>query len=145
MNTLLIFVWVYLAMIATSFWESAVEGRNAWHKGKHGWKVRLGSYVILNSYHFFLFVVMWPLLLTLPFVVYGWNLELFGILASAYFSGLVLEDLMWFIVNPVVKFSELNPKFANYYPWIIIGRFRLPLFYVLSLVLAFLSWLFLWG
>ncbi|MDO8741454.1 MAG: hypothetical protein Q7J54_07885 [Candidatus Woesearchaeota archaeon] len=144
MSPLLIFIWIFIAMTAAAFWESYAEGRNAWHKGKLGWKIKLGNSFILTAYHFYLFWIMWPILLTLPFIIYGWNFKLFGVLVSAYFSGLVYQDIMWFIVNPVVNFSELNPKFANYYPWIKLGRFKVPLFYAVELFIAFLSWFFIW-
>ena len=128
MNITLIFIWVYAAMVATSFWESYGEGRNAWDKNKVGWKISFGRYS-LTGYHFFLFAVMWPLLLTLPLVVSGWDIKLFGVLLSAYFSGLVLQDFMWYVVNPVVKLNELNTDFADYYPRIKIGKIKIPAFY----------------
>jgi len=91
MNVLLIFAWIYAAMIALSFVEAYVEGRNPWDKRKVGWKLKFGKFVF-SGYHFFLFVIMLPLFFTLPLVIYGWDTKLFGILASAYFSGLVIED-----------------------------------------------------
>lgn len=131
-------------MIAMSFWESEVEGRKAWDKGKFGWKLHLGKYRI-SAYHFFVFWMMWPLLLTLPFIIYGWDLKLFGVLVSAYFSGAVVEDFMWYVVNPAIKFSEsFNSKFASYYPWIKIGKLEIPGLYILNLTIASLSWYFLW-
>ncbi|MDD5191863.1 MAG: hypothetical protein PHX96_01860 [Candidatus Nanoarchaeia archaeon] len=117
MNILLIFILIYAAMIAMSFWESYVEGRNAWDKGKLGWKIRIGKYVI-SAYHVYISWVMFPLLLSLPLVIYGWDTKLFGILVSAYFSGMVIEDFMWYVVNPVVKFKEFFTSFSDYYPWI---------------------------
>lgn len=144
MRTILIFLWIWAAMIAMSFWESRVEGRNAWDKGKLGWKIRFRKNLSITAYHFYVFGVMWPLLLTLPLVIYGWNLKLFGILVSAYFSGMVLEDFMWFVVNPVVKLKEFNPEFVNYYPWIKIGKFQIPLLYITGVAIAILSWLFIW-
>src|SRR3990167_4133294 len=102
MNTSAIFIVVYLAMIANSFWEAYAEGRNTWELGKVGWKVKVGKFWF-TGYHFFLFWVMWPLLLSLPLIIYGWNVKLFGILISAYFSGLVIQDFFWYIVSPVVK------------------------------------------
>ncbi|MBN2109943.1 MAG: hypothetical protein JW705_02495 [Methanosarcinaceae archaeon] len=83
--------------------------------------------------------MIWPVLLTLPLVVHGWDTRLFGTLASAYFSGLVIEDFTWFIVNPVVRFSEWNPGFVDYYPWIRIGKGYLPLMYITNLIAAALS------
>lgn len=143
MNTFLVFFWVWLAMAANSFWEAYVEGKDAWNKGKVGWELRVGKYTV-TAYHFWLWWVMWPLLLLLPIVAYGWNTHLFGVLLSAYASGMVLEDFLWFVVNPVVPLKNWNPHWAYYYPWLIIGRFRLPLMYVIALAVALLSWLLLW-
>lgn len=144
MKILLIFVWIYGAMVAMSFWESEIEGKKAWDKGKFGWKIKIGDYY-LTAYAFHLFFVMWPLLLTLPLIIYGWDRRLFGILLSAYTSGVVLEDFIWFVVNPAIKFSDsFNPQFANYYPWFKIGKFKIPAFYLAGIGIAFLSWYFLW-
>ena len=131
-------------MAATGFWEAYVEGRNAWDRGKLGWKIRVGHYTVMTAYHFFLFVVMWPLLLTLPLIIYGWDTKLFGILLSAYASGTIIEDFVWYLANPVVKVSELNTDFANYYPRVKIGKIRIPVGYFISIIIAALSWYFLW-
>jgi hypothetical protein len=144
MKTILIFVWIWGAMVAMAFWEAYVEGRNAWDKGKLGWKVRLGPGLVLTGYHFYLFVIMWPLLLTLPFVMYGWDARLFGIVLSAFVSGTVLEDFMWYVVNPAVKISELHTNFAAYYPRVPVGKWKIPLGYFIGVGIAVLSWYFLW-
>lgn len=138
-----VFFVVILAMIANGFWESYAEGRNAWDKGKLGPKINLGKYVI-TGYHFFLFGVMWPLILSLPLVIFGWDSQLFGVLVSAYSIGMIVEDFTWFVVNPKVKLSEFGPKFANYYPWISFGKFAIPVGYVVNISLAFLSWFVFW-
>jgi hypothetical protein len=144
MSVILIFVWIYAAMIALSFVESYVEGRNAWDKKKYGPKISIGK-LKFTGYHFFLFGIMLPLFITLPLIIAGWNKELFGILLSAYFSGIVVEDLSWYIVNPVVKFKELFSNFSDYYPWIKInGKKIIPAGYILWLALAVSSWVFLW-
>lgn len=145
MKVYLIFIWIYAAMIAMSFWESYVEGRNVWDKMKKGWKIRFSGRYCLPAYHFYVFFVMWPLLLTLPFVICGWNFKLFGILLSAYISGAALEDFMYFVVNPSIKFSEFNSKFVYYYPWLKIGRFEIPLPYITAVIISFLSWYFIWA
>ena len=145
MGVFLIFIWVYAAMIATSFWEAYVEGNKPWDKGKLGWKIKYKGKVILTAYHFWLFFVMYPLLLSLTFVIYGFNWNLLGILVSAYFSGLVIEDFFWFIVNPVFKFKNWNSKHVTWYPWVKILDFEIPLYYLFSIAIAFLSWYFIWG
>src|SRR3990170_5860421 len=144
MPTFWIFAIIWTAAIANSFWEAYVEGRNPWDKRKLGWKIKLHGGYVFPAYHFFLFFVMWPLLLILPLVIYGWDLKLFGILLSAYLTGTVIEDFGWFVVNPKVSLSEFNPKFATYYPWVKIGKFAIPASYVFSFAVAFLSWLLIW-
>jgi hypothetical protein len=141
----LIFLWIWGAMTAMAFWEAYVEGRQAWDKGKLGWKIRLSKRFVIPAYHFYVFWVMFPLLLTLPFVIYGWDSRMFGVIASAFFSGMVLEDFLWFVVNPDVKIREFWTKFTDYYPWIRIRKKKiLPLFYIVGIVIAVLFWWFFW-
>ncbi len=145
MNTFLIFAIIYAAMVALSFVEAYVEGRNPWDKRKVGWKVNLPGGYVFSGYHFFLFLIMIPLLLSLPLVTNGWDNRLFGILLSAYFSGMVLEDFVYFIVNPVVRFREFFSEFTDFYPWIkVSGKKIVPWGYVFGVGMALLSWYFLW-
>ena len=144
LQTLAIFILICAALIASGFWEAYVEGRNAWDKGKLGWRVHIGPFV-LTSYHFYLFWVMYPLLLAIPFVFTGWNPTLFGVIVSAYAIGMILEDFTWYLVNPVVKFSEWFTSFSDYYPWIRIGGQKIvPVAYIAGAAIALLSWLFIW-
>src|SRR3989338_9574372 len=142
MQVFWIFAVVWAAMIAHSFWESSVEGRNAWDKNKYGWKIRFAKNLSLTRYHFWLFVIYLPLILiVLPLVVAGWSKELFGVLASAYFSGMVIEDFFWFVVNTEISFKDSwNPYFASYYPWLVIGRFKIPTLYIVGVALSIIFW-----
>jgi hypothetical protein len=143
-TTVLIFACIWVACIASGFWESYVEGRNAWDKGKLGWKIQIGP-VLLTGYHFYLFGIMYPVLLALPFAITGWNERLFGIIVSAYAIGLILEDFTWYVVNPAVKFSEWFTSFSDYYPWITIRKRKIiPAGYIVGLLIALASWFFLW-
>lgn len=143
MKEVLLFALAYLAMLAMAFWESCAEGRHAWARRSLGWRLHLGKYV-LTEYHFFVFVVFFPALLAIPLVVAGWDVRLFGMLVSAYASGMVFQDIMWFVVNPAVSLADWNPKFAEYYPWVGFGRCRVPLFYLVGIAVAIASWYFLW-
>ncbi|MFW6230734.1 MAG: hypothetical protein ACOC32_01790 [Nanoarchaeota archaeon] len=146
MNTFLIFVWIYAAMIAMAFWEAYVEGRNSWAKKKLGWKFVFGKSFVVTGYHFFLFAVMFPLLLSLPLLITGWDIRLFGMLVSAYFSGMILEDFMWYVVNPEVKLKEFWTSFSDYYPWIRIGKKKIvPFGYLLNIGVAVLFWYLFWS
>lgn len=145
MGIIIIFVWIWAAMVANGFWEAYVEGKDAWDKGKLGWKIKTKKRVWLTAYHFWLYLVMWPLLLTLPLVIFGFDLKLLGILLSAFFSGLIIEDLTWFMVNPVFELKHFNSKYVKWYPWLKICNFEIPLYYPIALLLAFISWFILRG
>ncbi len=141
MKTPIIYLIIYAAMISMSFWESYVEGRNAWSKKKYGWKINLGKFTY-TGYHFYINFLMFPLLLALPLIVNGWSIELFGVLLSAYISGLVIEDFFWYIVNPEVKFKEWFTPFSDYYPWIKINNKKImPLLYIVGIALSIIIYL----
>lgn len=144
MNVLLIFIWIYAAMIANSFWEAYVEGKHPYDEDKLGWKIKYKGHVILTAYHFYLFFVMHPLLLSLPLIIYGFNWKLFGILVSAFFSGVIIEDFFWFVVNPAFKLRNWNSKHVKWYPWIKIGSFEIPFYYLVGISVTILSWYFIW-
>jgi len=142
-EALKVFALVWLAMIAIGFWESRVEGKNAWGKKKLGWKLRYKKRVLFTSYHFWLFVVMVPAFLAIPLVL-NFSIELLGIILSAFFSGLVVEDFTWFVVNPVFPFKKFNSKDAKWHIWVKLGKFEIPATYIISILLAIASWFFLW-
>lgn len=131
-------------MIANGFWEAYVEGKHAWAEGKLGWKIKTKKRIWLTAYHFWLFFVMWPLLITLPLVIFGFDLRIFGILLSAYFSGLIIEDFTWFIINPAFSLKNFNLKDVEWYPWVKIGKIEIPVYYIIGLSMTVLSWYFLW-
>ncbi len=139
-NDFILIVYLWFAFVAISFWESSVEGRNAWDKGKVGWKLRVGKYILTTRYHFWVYVMV-ILFLGLPFLLYGWDRHLLGVLLTGFFSGWVVEDFFWYVLNPVVKVRELNTKFASYYPRINFILFKIPLFYFIGLILAAISYI----
>ena len=145
MKTLLIFIIIYTSMIATSIWESKIEQDKPWDKGKTGWKIKIRNKTILTSYHFWLFFITFPLLLSLPWIISGFNKPLFGILVSAYFSGLMIEDFFWFVVNPKFRIKNFNSNTATWYPWVKIWKFEIPIYYLFGVLISLLSWFFIWG
>ncbi len=40
--------------------------------------------------------------------------------------------------------ADFNPKFANFYPWLKIGKFQIPVFYIVFIVISILIWYFIW-
>jgi hypothetical protein len=140
-----VFLVIWTAMIATSFWEAYVEGKNPWDHGKLGWKIRYKHHVILTAYHFWLFWVMFPMLVfVLPMTLLGFSWKLFGLLGSAYFSGLVIEDYFWFVVNPTFKMRHYNSRYVKWYPWIKIGKVQFPAYYLFAVIISYSLWAFFW-
>lgn len=145
MNIILIFGVVLAAFICMAFWEAYIEGKNPWAKASAGWKLTLPQHFKLTAYHFWLWLFI-LLLFSLPFVIYGWDFELFGVLLSAIFLGLTIEDFLWYIVNPHCSLkTHWNPKKAYWYPWLKIGKFAVPLTNVVGILIAILSYVFIWG
>lgn len=131
----IIFFFIQAAMIATAFWESYIEGPNGWAKNQVGWKIQFGNFTY-TAYHIWLYYIMIPLLLALPLIVTGWDHHLFWILVFSYMIGATVEDFMWFVVNPAYPLKKFNPKDTTWHPWFQIGRFYLPIPYLIRLVLA---------
>ena len=74
----------------------------------------------------------------------GLEPRLFGVLLSAYLSGVVVEDFMWYVVNPEVKLAEFGPKFVTYHPWLRVGKIHLPMLYVTAIIASVSVWFFVW-
>jgi hypothetical protein len=140
----MIFVWVFAGFIAMSFWEAYIEGSNAWAANQVGWKKRITKKFTLTGYHFWLNLML-ILFISLPLWVSGWDLELFGILISAGALGLMLEDFMWFVVNPRFPLKHFDSRHVHWYPWFKIGKLEIPKLYVASIIVAVLSYILLWA
>lgn len=137
----LIFLWIILTFLTCSFWEAYAEGENVGASKQCGWVVKIGKYQI-KAYHFWLWYISVPMFLALPlFVNFSWPLV--GTILTGFFIGNIIQDFFWYIVNPKYSFRNWNPKDVSCWPWWGIGRFKLPYFYWLYFILAFLSWWFL--
>ncbi len=151
MDKILISLTVFAAMIATSFWESHVEGPNVWDKKKYGWKLRFKGFVlkslgvkelVFSAYHFWLWIITFPILIiVLPQVLLGFSLKFTWFLGGVYIIGSVIEDFVYFIVNPYWGLKKWNSKHTPH-PWLKIGKFEFPIPYIIGLLLAsLLLWL----
>jgi hypothetical protein len=142
MKELFILIYILLIFISIGFWEAYVEGRAGWAAKSIGWKLKIGKRT-LTAYHFWAWFIMIPMFLILPLIIYGFNLKIFGILASGYFLGTVIEDFTWFVVNPGVKLKEFNPRFAKWHNWLDIFGFKIPDFYIIYPLIALIIWIIL--
>ncbi|MEK6973915.1 MAG: hypothetical protein AABW41_01610 [Nanoarchaeota archaeon] len=137
LKDILITIYIQLIFISIAFWESYIEGYNAWATGKRGWKIRIDflKKEPLTAYHLFLYVITIPLFLMLPFIVFGFNTHLFLLIVANYFLGLVVEDFLWFVVNPVWGgLRNFNSKKVYWHRFFKIGKFEIPDFYAFFLL-----------
>jgi len=141
MSLVLVFIFIILAFIATAFWEAYIEGQFGGASQQVGWRFKLFGYHI-HAYHFWLWFVTYPLLLAIPLLV-AFSRELLGTILAGYFLGAIIEDFLWFVINPQWPFSNFNSQKVNWYPWLKLGNFELPFFYLPYLLFAFFSWWFL--
>lgn len=141
MSLFLVFIFIIVAFVATAFWEAYSEGEYGGAIRQVGWRFKLFGYNV-NAYHFWLWIVMYPVLLAIPLLV-AYSRQLLGTILAGYFLGMVIEDFLWFIVNPRWPFSDFNSQKVTWYPWLKLGKFELPFFYLPFIIFAFLSWWFL--
>jgi len=127
-----------------AFWEAYIEGKNPWARASVGWKLRLSRKVVITGYHAWLLLFL-LFAFSLPLIIYGWDFKLFGVLVSAVSIGVVIEDFLWFVVNPYYGIKEhWNPENAYWYPWLKIGKISIPVIYVLGILICLLSYIFIW-
>lgn len=143
MNIFLIFLWIILGFVSMSFWEAYVEGKYPWAGRQVGWKIKMTKHISLTAYHFWVYI-MFIFFLGLPFLIEGWDTKLFGIILSATCLGLIVEDFLWFIINPFYSLKKFNPKDVYWYPWLNLKIISIPVPYIASISVSVLSWYFLW-
>ena len=141
MSFLLAFIWIIGIFIALAFGEGYMEGRHGWAAKAHGWRLKIANRE-LTAYHFWVWLVMLPLVLTLPLALFGFNLRLFGFLIATYFIGAVVNDFAWYLVNPKVSLKDLNPSFAKWYNWWNIFGIKIPDFFIFYPIIAFVIYWF---
>jgi hypothetical protein len=95
---------VFMACIL-ALWEIQIEGKDGWAAGLPGWRIEKGWPVKMTGgrpitgYHLFMTLFMVSIVhLPLFFVTWSWRLE--SLLLGFYLGMMLLEDFMWFVLNP---------------------------------------------
>lgn len=109
-------------------------------EGKHGWAENLPTWRIKNKftkliwgeqpytgYHFWIFTCIF-LLLHFPFVLNPnlWNPSIELLIIAHSFIGIIIEDFLWFVLNPFYGFRKFDYTHA---PWHKHWKFKLPTLY----------------
>jgi len=147
MKYILILIYILLIFVSIAFWEAYIEGKNGWASRSVGWKMKKNIFFTkgITAYHFWAWIIMIPMFLALPLVIYGWNLKLFGVLATGYFWGAVLEDFLWFVVNPTFQLKNFNSKNVNWHlKWIKLNyKIEIPASYFVYFIIGLVIWIWL--
>lgn len=131
-----IFFIILAAFVLMAFWEAYAEGEAGGAARSVGPQFKfLGLKV--KAYHLVLFALYIPLLLSIALVGrFSWHL--FKYISAGYFFGLVLEDFLWFVVNPKWPFKHWNPQYVTWYAWWKMGKLALPSFYLPFIIISIL-------
>ena len=143
---LIILSYILGIFVSIGFWEAYMEGKGGWAANQVGWKIDLGVGFLrkpLDAYHFWCWVVMIPMFLMLPFIMFGWNAHLFWLVIIGALLGIVIEDFLWFVINPIFPFRDFKPEKVWWHYWIGFGKYKIPEFYVIFPLLALFIWIYL--
>ena len=143
---LIILGYILLIFAAIAFWEAYIEGSNGWAAKQVGWRINFKVGFLkrpLDAYHFWSWLVMLPMFLMLPFVMFGFNAHLFWLVVIGFLLGTVLEDYLWFVVNPAFPYKDFKPGKVWWHYWIGFKNFKVPEIYIVYPILALLIWWFL--
>jgi hypothetical protein len=88
-----------------ALWEIQIEGKDGWAANSPGWRIEKGWLVKIfggrpvTGYHVFMTLFLIAMIhLPLFFVSWSWRLE--SLLIGFYLGMLLLEDFLWFALNP---------------------------------------------
>lgn len=143
MELFLIFIIIQFSMVAFAYTEAVLEGKDAWARNRKVWRFKIGGRYDYTSYHLVAYYLLFPLLIiALPLVISGFNWSLFWFLLGAYLIGTIIQDFFWFIFNPEWSLKQWNPNDVDWYLWIAIGKFHVPVSYAVKFCIAILIFLY---
>jgi hypothetical protein len=128
-----VFLVIVLGYIAMSCMAVAMEGKTGGIFGK--------KHLFGLSADAWIFFVMVPLFLCVSLIVNGLDSKLLGTIILGMIVGGVLEDFFWFVFNPDYGIAKFNPTGAPWLPWMNLGVFSIPSFYLLGIAFAILTWI----
>jgi hypothetical protein len=112
---------------------AAIEGPNVGLFGR--------SFVLGQSADFWLIEVSIPLFLLLSLIAYGkFDSKLIGTLMVGFFLGIIIEDFVWYLINPYFGIQKFNVRCDLYPPCADIIGFHIPYWYFNYIISAILSW-----
>lgn len=111
------FIFCFISSVLLALFEIQTEGKHGWAKKLPTWKKSFkfldafpGFRGPITGYHVYLFTMI-LFLIHLPFLFFRWDLRTEVIILSAFTMIAMMEDFLWFILNPhygIEKFREKN-------------------------------------
>lgn len=109
------FIFCFISAFLLSLFEIQTEGKHGWAKKLPTWKISFkfldalpGFRGPVTGYHIYLFTMI-LFLVHIPFLFMRWDLRTEIIILSGYALIAMLEDFLWFVLNPhygIKKFKE---------------------------------------
>lgn len=136
---------LFLFFLSTVFalLEIQIEGKHGWAQNlptwvyKKDWIINLLNGKYPTGYHTVFILLFFPLFFHLPVFFTKWSIYKECIVIGSFFLLIVVEDFMWFVLNPAFglkKFSPKNKKIWWHRKWF----WKLPDFYIEGLLVAFI-------
>ncbi len=108
------FFWTTVIAFLLAKVEINIEGRNGWAKELPTWRIHNGitdflfSGAPLTGYHFWMFFMIFVLFHYPYFLGQPWNMGIELQLLGLFFYFLIVEDFIWFILNPAYGLKKFN-------------------------------------
>ena len=142
-----LFIWVALLAFLFANVEIQIEGANGWAAALPTWRVENSRLLdifwggrTLTGYHAWVFAFM-ALVFHLPIFVNGrFTLQLETRILGCLMMFWILEDFLWFVMNPAFGLARFNPASIPWHKhWLCGMPTDYPLFMVIGILLFVFS------
>ena len=122
-----IFLFSIVLAFAVAKLEIQIEGKDGWAKNLPTWRIknRLTKFFYgeqpLTGYHFWLVVVLLIALHSGFFAGLPWSLSLELKIMGCFWLAVVIEDFLWFALNPYYGVKKFNRTEAHWHTLWILG------------------------
>jgi len=103
--------------------EINIEGKHGWAENLPTWRKKskilsaIWGKSPLTGYHAWLFSTIFVFLHLPFFVVGGWSLQWEFRIISLYFFFWIIEDFLWFVLNPYFGIGKFNKENIPWHPY----------------------------
>ena len=134
---ILFFAFILITSFLLALAEIQIEGKFGWAKKLPTWrkKISIGKFKFeITGYHLFFFGGLFAML-QFRFVFQPFTIKDELLTISAYLFMVIVEDFLWFLLNPNYGLRKYNKKFVYWYQTWFLG---FPIIYFFFIPLAIL-------